>query len=54
MLSLINVQGSLYRLSSLYEEDSWPGDGQEKLKKLQQPCFLSEYESNIKLLKYQK
>lgn len=32
MLSLINVQGSLYRLSSLYEEDTWPGDGQEKLK----------------------
>lgn len=32
MLSLINVQGrSLYMLSSLYEEDTWPGEGQEKL-----------------------
>lgn len=32
MLSLINIQGrSLYMLSSLYEEDTWPGEGQEKL-----------------------
>lgn len=32
MLSLINVQGRiLYMLSSLYEEDTWPGEGREKL-----------------------